>query len=106
MALYTKQQLKDAYFAKVESDPSAVNDDTWFAAEVIRVQAEIDARLTQLTTRKANVIADGTTRVNTIQGRIDAIEPDAKERMKDIALAYLSQQSAAQNRADNEEVDL
>lgn len=106
MALYTKQQLKDAYFAKVETDPSAINDNAWFAAEVIRVQAQIDEQIDRLTDRKANLISQGTERVNQIQARIDSIEPDAKEKMKDIALGYISQTAHAQDDTDNSGVSL
>ena len=106
MALYTKQQLKDAYFIKVNTDPSAVNENAWFAAEVIRVQAEIDAKLATLTERKATLITRGTERVNQIQARIDNIEPDAKEKMKDVALAYIASQAAAQSDIDNDGVSL
>jgi hypothetical protein len=106
MALYTVQQLKDAYFAVKGTDPSDVNDGPWFAAEIIRVQAEIDARISQLATRKASLIANGTERVNQIQTRIDNIEPDAREKMKDIALRYIASQASAQSELDNEDVDL
>lgn len=106
MALYTKQQLKDAYFAQVETDPSAVNDNAWFAAEIIRVQAEIDTRIDRLTTRKATLIANGLERINQVQARIDNIEPDAKEQMKDVALAYIASLAEAQSEIDNDGVNL
>jgi hypothetical protein len=106
MALYTKQQLKDAYFAKVATDPSAVNDNAWFAAEVIRVQAVIDEQVDRLTTRKADLIANGAERVNQIQTRIDAIEPDAKEKMKSVALQYIWTQDNAQDVIDTGGVSL
>lgn len=106
MALYTKQKLKDAYFAKVNTDPSIEKNNEWFAAEVARVQAQIDDRLNQLTARKAEVIANATARVNEIQSRIDAIEPDAKEKMKTIALQYIWSQENAQDVTDNSGVSL
>jgi hypothetical protein len=104
MAIYTKQQLIDAYL-EATGNPSEV-DPGFMAAEVIRVQAEIDARLDQLTNRKASLISNGLERVNQIQARIDAIEPDAKEKMKDIALNYIASQAAIQSETDNEGVDL
>lgn len=106
MALYTKQQLKNAYFAKVNNDPSVEQDNAWFAAESIRVQAEIDATLDKLTKRKADAIARGTERVNQIQSRIDDIEPVAKEKMKTIALNYIWTQDNAQDVIDTGGVSL
>ena len=106
MATYTKQELKDAYFAKVNTDPSIEQNNAWFAAEVARVQAQIDDRLNQLTARKAEVIATATARVNEIQARIDAIEPDAKEKMKAIALNYIWAQDNIKDIADNSGVSL
>jgi len=106
MALYTKQQLKDAYFAKVETNSSAINDNAWFAAEIIKVQAQIDAQIATLSTRKAELIERVTVRAGEVQARIDAIEPVAKEKMKDIALAYIASQAAAQSETDNDSVDL
>jgi hypothetical protein len=106
MALYTKQQLKDAYFAKVATDPSAVNDNAWFAAEIIRVQAQIDEQIDRLTDRKATLIANGAERVNQIQTRIDNIEPDAKEKMKTIALQQIWTQDNAQDVIDTGGVSL
>jgi low affinity Fe/Cu permease len=106
MALYTKQQLMEAYFAKVETNPSVEMDNAWFDAEIIKVQAEIDARIDQLTTRKANLITNGTERVNEIQARIDRIEPDAKEKMKSIALSQIWSQDNAQDVIDTGGVSL
>ena len=100
MALYTKQQLIDAYCASTGCDSSKMPE------EIIRVQAEIDARIDKLTTKKAEVVAAATAMASNIQNRINNIEPDAKERIKDIALAYLVTQIAAQNETDNESVNL
>jgi hypothetical protein len=105
MALYTKQQLIDAYLASSSVNPSEV-DPGFMAAEVIRVQAEIDAQILRLTDRKANLIDRGAERVNEIQARIDNIEPVAKEKMKNIALGYISSQAHTQDDADNSEVSL
>jgi hypothetical protein len=102
--LYTKQQLIDAYLAST-GNPSEV-DPGFMAAEVIRVQAQIDEVINRLTDRKADLISRGTVRVNEIQARIDSIEPDAKEKMKDIALGYIASQAAAQNDTDNDGVSL
>jgi hypothetical protein len=102
--LYTKQQLIDAYL-EATGNPSQVAPE-FMPAEIIRVQAEIDDRIAKLAARKASLIANGAERVNQIQARIDNIEPDAKEKMKDIALRYLAQQAQAQSDTDNEGVDL
>lgn len=106
MAVYTKEQLKEAYFLATETNPSIVMNNDYFVAEIIRVQAVIDEELSKLQTRKAEVTTRLTERVNRIQTRIDSTEPDAKEQMKDIALKYLADQAEEQSDTDNSGVSL
>ena len=105
MALYTLQQLVDAYLEASNANPSEVGPG-YLAAKAIEVQAQIDDRIDNLTTRKAEVISRGTERVNEIQTRIDNIEPDAKTHMKNIALRHLAAQAANQSENDNIGVNL
>ena len=87
--LYTKQQLIAAYCASADIDPGTI------AEEIVKVQAEIDANIAQITVRR-----------NRIQSRIDNVETDAKTKMKGIALRYLATEAADQSEDDNNKVNL
>ena len=102
MATYTKQQLIDAYCVKTGCGSSASE----LQDEVIRLQTVIDERIFFLTARKNKIITLATEQANQIQSRINEIEPDAKEKMKDIALKYLASLEAAQSKIDNDGVNL
>ena len=102
MATYTKQQLIDAYCAKTGCGSSAQEID----AEVIRVQTEIDIKIARLQQRVTEITNSSNTRLANITQRLDGIEPDAKESMKDIALDYLADQAADQSDIDNSDVNL
>lgn len=112
MAAFTKQQLKDAYFAAIVENPSAVvKDNAWFASEVVRVQASIDAQLASLTAQKDGYISRAARKaakiqiqIDEVQAQIDSIEVDAKESMKDVALNYIWSQENAQDELDTGEV--
>jgi len=102
MALYTKQQLIDAYCASTGCGSSNPE----LTAEVIRVQAEIDAELSILVARKERLIAVGTEKLNAVQSEIDSIEPNARESMKNVAFEYIWSQDNAQDEIDSDGVSL
>ncbi len=106
--LYTKQQLKDAYYTAVagDNDPSTTPENAWFAAEIVRVQNDINAQLLVLTRQKTHLINKYTNRIDAVQAQIDAIEPVAKESMKDVALNYIWEQDNAQDEIDTSGVSL
>jgi multidrug resistance efflux pump len=114
MAVYTVQDLKDAYFAVTVTDPSSeTQDNAYFAAEIVRIQIAIDARLAELEIKKTNMVDRGVqrasdiqARVDQIQARIDAIEPVAKEYMKDVALNYLAAEAKEASEDENEALSL
>jgi hypothetical protein len=105
MALYTKQQLIDAYIEATGGNPSEV-DPGFMAAEVIRVQAEIDAKKTSYKNKVDAFVAEKDERIEKYQDRIIGMESDAKTIMKKIALQYIADQTSTQNDTDNEAVEL
>jgi len=98
--LYTKQQLIDAYCASeevLEVDLPGI---------IVTTQTKIDDRIAQLQNNKTQMETRLNNRVAQIQTKIDNIEPDAKEYMKDIALRYLADQAESQSDTDNDAVSL
>ena len=108
MALYTKQELKDAYLElkEVDTDLPEFNENSWFAAEIIRVQDILDANKSLIQARIDTMTEQGLKRLDRLNARKAAVNITAKEHMKKLALEYIADQAEEQSDVDNAGVNL
>lgn len=100
MATYTIQQLTDAYVA---STGIAIEE---IEAKKIEVQEELDSQRTNLIARIDYTNTYFSNKLDKLQSRLDNTPLLAKEKMKNVAIAYLMSQIKEQTQIDNADIEL